>query len=109
MDRRVTVLIVDDHKVVRQGIRAFLEAQAEFEVLEEAESGAAAVELAGRHVPDVVLMDLIMPVMDGVEATRQVKDVSPVSFPDVPALLGGEEKPVTGAHIGPLTQVRLYL
>lgn len=79
MDRRVTVLIVDDHKVVRQGIRAFLEAQAEFEVLEEAESGAAAVELAGRHVPDVVLMDLIMPVMDGVEATRQVKDVSPRS------------------------------
>ena len=77
MDKPVTVLIVDDHEVVRQGVLAYLGAQAEFEVLGEADSGAAAVALAEEHVPDVVLMDLIMPGMDGVEATRRVKDVSP--------------------------------
>ena len=77
MDKPVTVLIVDDHEVVRQGVRAYLGAQAEFEVLGEADSGAAAVALAEEHVPDVVLMDLIMPGMDGVEATRKIKNVSP--------------------------------
>jgi NarL family two-component system response regulator LiaR len=77
MDKPVSVLIVDDHEVVRQGVRAYLGAQAEFEVLGEADSGAAAVALAEEHVPDVVLMDLIMPGMDGVEATRKVKNVSP--------------------------------
>ncbi len=77
MDKPVTVLIVDDHEVVRQGVRAYLGAQAEFEVLGEADSGAAAVALAEEHIPDVVLMDLIMPGMDGVEATRRVKNVSP--------------------------------
>ena len=77
MDKPVTVIIVDDHEVVRQGVRAYLGAQAEFEVLGEADSGAVAVALAEEHVPDVVLMDLIMPGMDGVEATRRVKNVSP--------------------------------
>ncbi len=77
MDKPVTVLIVDDHEVVRQGVRAYLGAQAEFEVLEEADSGAVAVALAEELVPDVVLMDLIMPEMDGVEATRRIKNVSP--------------------------------
>ncbi len=77
MDKPVSVIIVDDHEVVRQGVRAYLGAQAEFDVLGEAESGAAAVALAEEHVPDVVLMDLIMPGMDGVEATRRVKNVSP--------------------------------
>lgn len=77
MDKPVTVVIVDDHEVVRQGLTSYLAAQAEFEVLGEAESGAAAVALVQERVPDVVLMDLIMPGMDGVEATRRVKDVSP--------------------------------
>jgi len=77
MDKPVSVIIVDDHEVVRQGVRAYLGAQAEFEVLGEAESGTAAVSLAEELVPDVVLMDLIMPEMDGVEATRRVKNVSP--------------------------------
>lgn len=77
MDKPITVLLVDDHEVVRQGVRAFLEAQPEFEVVGEAVSGAAAVKLAEEHVPDVALMDLLMPEMDGVEATRRVKMVSP--------------------------------
>jgi NarL family two-component system response regulator LiaR len=77
MDKLITVLLVDDHEVVRQGLRASLEARSDFIVVAEAASGEAAVRLAGEHVPDVILMDLIMPGMDGVEATRQVKNISP--------------------------------
>jgi NarL family two-component system response regulator LiaR len=77
MDRPITVLLVDDHEVVRKGLRASLDARREFAVVGEAASGAEAVELAREHVPDVILMDLIMPGVDGVEATRQVKNVSP--------------------------------
>ncbi|HUV28635.1 MAG TPA: response regulator transcription factor, partial [Anaerolineales bacterium] len=60
-------------------VRAFLEAHDEFLVVGEAESGSVAVKLAEEYIPDVVLMDLIMPEMDGVEATRQVKNISPRS------------------------------
>jgi NarL family two-component system response regulator LiaR len=73
----ITVLLVDDHEVVRNGVSAFLASQSDFEVIGEAKSGIEAVNLAQRHVPDVVLMDLVMAKMDGVEATRQVKAVSP--------------------------------
>ena len=73
----ITVLLVDDHEVVRSGVSAFLESQPDFEVVGEAKSGIEAVDLALKHVPDVVLMDLVMAKMDGVEATRQVKNVSP--------------------------------
>jgi NarL family two-component system response regulator LiaR len=79
MSNPITVLIVDDHKLVRQGVRAFLEAHEEFLVVGEAASGTSAVKVTEETVPDVVLMDLIMPEMDGVEATRQVKDISPRS------------------------------
>ena len=77
MNKPITVILVDDHEVVRQGVRFFLEAHSDFVVVGEAESGKAAVKLAEEHVPDVVLMDLVMPEMDGVEATRQVKNISP--------------------------------
>ena len=77
MNKPITVLLVDDHEVVRQGVRFFLEAHSDFVVVGEAESGKAAVKLAEEHIPDVVLMDLVMPQMDGVEATRQVKNISP--------------------------------
>jgi len=73
----ITVLIVDDHDVVRQGVHAYLDALPDFTVVGEAESGDAAVELARDLVPDVALMDLVMPGTDGVEATRKVKNVSP--------------------------------
>jgi NarL family two-component system response regulator LiaR len=77
MSQSITVMLVDDHRVVRQGVRAFLETQPDMIVVAEAESGEKAVLLASEHAPDVVLMDLIMPGMDGVEATRQLKNVSP--------------------------------
>jgi len=73
----ITVMIVDDHEMVRKGAKGYLEVQPEILVVAEAESGEEAVRLAREYVPDVVLMDLVMPGTDGVEATRRVKDVSP--------------------------------
>ena len=75
----VTVLIVDDHQVVRNGLRAFLDAHPDFTVVGEAESGEAGIRLAAEYHPDVVLMDLLMPGMDGVEATRAVREASPAT------------------------------
>jgi DNA-binding NarL/FixJ family response regulator len=77
MTERITVLIVDDHDVVRQGVRAFLEAQSDLQIVGEAASGEEAIRLARDYIPDVVLMDLAMPGMNGVEATREVKRISP--------------------------------
>ena len=69
----ISVLITDDHRVVRQGLRMVLDLEPELEVVGEAENGEEAVRLARRLEPDVVLMDLAMPVMDGVEATRAIR------------------------------------
>jgi len=77
MAHPITVLIVDDHEVVRQGVRAYLDTLPEFSVVGEAATGEEAIHLVEEHVPDVVLMDLIMPGMDGVETTRRVKAISP--------------------------------
>lgn len=77
MPNPMSILIVDDHEVVRKGIRAYLETLPEFQVVGEALSGEEAVEMVGELIPDIVLLDLIMPGMDGVEATRRIKQVSP--------------------------------
>jgi NarL family two-component system response regulator LiaR len=77
MGEPITILLVDDHRVVRQGVRAFLATQPDLLVVAEAEGGVEGVQRAAEHVPDVVLMDLVMPGMDGVDATRHVKQVSP--------------------------------
>jgi NarL family two-component system response regulator LiaR len=79
MADKISILITDDHALVRQGIRAFLELQADLAVIGEADSGEDAVLKAAELVPDVALMDLVMPGIGGVEATRQVKRVSPHS------------------------------
>lgn len=74
---RITVMIVDDHEMVRRGACSFLEAQPDISLVAQAGSGDEAIKLAMEHVPDVVLMDLVMPDMDGVETTRRVKNISP--------------------------------
>ncbi len=79
MSDPITIVIVDDHAVVWRGVRAFLEAQPDFAVVGEAGSGSEAVLLAADLAPDVMLMDLVMPGMDGVQATRLVKQKSPGS------------------------------
>jgi len=68
----ISVLIVDDHPIVRQGLRTLLELQDDIRVVGEAVNGRTAVELTARLTPDVVLMDLVMPELDGIEATRQI-------------------------------------
>ncbi len=70
---KIRVLIVDDHQVVRQGLRTFLELHDDIEVAGEASDGNAAVELASSLQPDVILMDLVMPYLDGITATSRIK------------------------------------
>ncbi|MHB8295175.1 MAG: response regulator [Acidimicrobiales bacterium] len=79
----VRVLVVDDHPVVREGIRAMLEADSAVEVVGEASSGPEAVALAASTAPDVVLMDLRMPGGDGVSATRELTALRPAGAPRV--------------------------
>jgi DNA-binding NarL/FixJ family response regulator len=77
MTNPISILIADDHEVVRNGLRSYLETQPGFEVVGEATSGEEAIALVSELIPDVVLMDLIMPGLDGIETTRQIKKISP--------------------------------
>jgi two-component system, NarL family, response regulator LiaR len=73
----IRVLIADDHAVVRQGLRTFLELQDDIEVVADVADGEAAVAAVERQAPDVVLMDLVMPGVDGVEAIRRISSARP--------------------------------
>jgi two-component system, NarL family, response regulator LiaR len=75
----IRIIIADDHSVVRQGLKMFLSLDAELEVVAEASNGAEALQLAGELLPDVVLMDLLMPVMDGITAIGKIRQ----QYPDV--------------------------
>jgi NarL family two-component system response regulator LiaR len=77
MTDSIRILVVDDHIVVRKGLVAMLETEADLQVVGEASNGAEAVKLAQELLPDVAIMDLVMPVMDGIEATRQIKASAP--------------------------------
>jgi len=73
----VTLIVADDHPLVRQGVCAFLEIQPGILILGQASNGREAVELCREHRPDVVLMDVLMPEMDGIEATAAIKKIHP--------------------------------
>ena len=79
MTETISVMLVDDHEMVRKGAAGYLQTYRDIRVVAQAESGEEAIRLAGEHVPDVVLMDLVMPGMDGVETTRKLRQVSPHS------------------------------
>jgi DNA-binding NarL/FixJ family response regulator len=92
----IRVLIADDHSVVRQGLRMFLSLDPEFDVVGEAADGAEALRMARELLPDVVLMDLLMPVMDGIAATAAIRSTLPDT--EVLALTSVlEDASVTGA------------
>lgn len=73
----ITVLLAEDHTIVRKGLRSLLDAEPDIEVVGEAEDGRQAVEAAQKLRPDVVLMDITMPLLNGLEATRQLKKLCP--------------------------------
>jgi DNA-binding NarL/FixJ family response regulator len=74
---RITVLLADDHQIVREGLRKILEAENDIEVVGEAANGRQAVAMVKKLYPAVVVMDLAMPQLNGIEATRQILDISP--------------------------------
>jgi two-component system, NarL family, response regulator LiaR len=92
----VRIVIADDHDVVRQGLRMFLGLEPDLEIVAEARNGAEAVALAKEHHPDVVLMDLLMPVMDGITATSEImREVPGTEVLALTSVL--EDASVTGA------------
>ena len=79
MEDKIHIVLVDDHSLVRQGVRSFLETQSDLRIVGEAASGEEAEHLVANLVPDVVLMDLSMPGIGGIEAIRRIKKRSPHS------------------------------
>jgi two-component system response regulator NreC len=77
MRDKIHILLADDHAVVRQGFKMILAAQPDMEIVGEAGNGREALDLAGQLQPDVIVMDVAMPELNGIEATRRVADVSP--------------------------------
>lgn len=77
--KKIKVLLVDDHTVVRQGLRVLMQSEEDMEVVGEAENGRQAVGLVRKSPPDVVVMDVAMPLMNGLEATRQVLKCAPTT------------------------------
>jgi DNA-binding NarL/FixJ family response regulator len=81
--KRITVLLADDHRIVREGLRSLLERERDIEVVGEAETGREAVRLTGELRPEVVVMDIVMPKLNGLEATRQIRK----DFPNIKVIM----------------------
>jgi serine/threonine protein kinase len=88
----IRVLIADDHAVVRQGLRMFIDLQEDMQVVGEGTNGSEAIELAGQLKPDVVLLDLVMPQIDGVEATAKIKTICPETRVIILTSFGEDDK-----------------
>ena len=88
---KIRILLADDHTILREGLRCILEAEPDMEVVGEARDGAEAVIKARELRPDVVLMDLAMPIMDGLEATRQIAKEDPGAKVLILTMYGTEE------------------
>jgi len=83
MPDKITMIITDDHLVVRKGLKALLSTRSDIEVIGEASNGREAVELVSERMPDVILMDLVMPEMDGIQASKEIIS----RFPDAKILV----------------------
>ena len=81
--KRITVLLVEDHQIVREGFRLLLKHEPDIQVVGEAETGRQAVQLARKLCPAVIVMDIAMPLLNGLEATRQIR----TNFPDSKVLI----------------------
>ncbi|NDJ84250.1 MAG: response regulator transcription factor [Chloroflexi bacterium] len=102
---KISVLVVDDHAIVRNGINGFLRLQEDIHVVGEAASGQEAVRLVKDFVPDIVLMDLVMPDMDGVEATARIREISPRTQVVVLTSHHGDENVFPAIQAGALSYV----
>src|SRR5882672_95792 len=77
LGKRTSILLADDHSVVRRGLRMLLQTRSDFNICGEANDGRQAVELARQHSPDIVVLDIAMPLLNGIDATRQIRASSP--------------------------------
>jgi NarL family two-component system response regulator LiaR len=102
MSETIRVFITDDHSIVRKGIKAAMELVPDIEIIGEASNGQEAVEGVREYQPDVVLMDLVMPVMDGIEAIRQIKTHCPEVRILVLTTFAGEDKVFPAIKAGAL-------
>lgn len=97
---RIRLLIADDHPIVRQGLLAFLQTQPEVEIVGEAVDGEDAVRAVERLLPDIVLIDIVMPKIDGIEAIRRIRDVSPSTRAIVLTSFADDDKIVSAVKAG---------
>src|SRR5689334_11392699 len=105
MDKVISVALVDDHPLVRQGIRSFLSLAPGLEVVAEGDSGEAAVRIASQYRPDVMLLDLVMPRMNGIEATQQIKEANAQTQVIILTSFADEDQVVPALRAGALSYI----